>query len=440
MTDIRGGTCRAPGDEKLETTPLMEDVPQPRPSSQPAASTRDAWSPEARLLVWCARTTVPESVSMRIRETAGGQINWPLVLDLAWFHGVGTLMHRTLSSVCADLVPSLAMNALRQRSQAEALANRALTRELTALYDAFKENGVPVIAFKGATLAAVAYGNIELRDFGDLDFIVPQRRLADAQRVLWSKGYRPQDASRETFHQSHADEPYHLFVKKNVPGYVDLQWVMAHEAFAFRLDRPDIWDRRASVSVDGKSVCSLAVEELLIVLCVHGSKHAWERLKWVVDVAELLRANRLDWKRVFAMATAWRCRRMVLLGLALAHRLMQVPLPSMILNEFSADADIPELAWRMPQTLLVRQEEGIGEEAGPALYYSLKDSCWDRWRYALTLLRHDHPILRRLPDWFRSRGPLSRCAKGAVLFRASRLFGALKRTHSLFAGTKHSAC
>ena len=62
----------------------------------------------------------------------------------------------------------------------------------------------------------------------------------------------------------------------------------------------------------------MAPEELLIILCVHGSKHAWERLKWVVDVAELLRSQRLNWKRVFSTATKWKCRRMALLGLAFA--------------------------------------------------------------------------------------------------------------------------
>jgi hypothetical protein len=43
---------------------------------------------------------------------------------------------------------------------------------------------------------------------------------------------------------------------------------------------------------------------------------------------------------------------------------------------------------------------GVAQD-GPALYFSLKDSWWERWRCGLVLLHHDPPILRPLPSWFR---------------------------------------
>ncbi|MEO8342158.1 MAG: nucleotidyltransferase family protein, partial [Nitrospirota bacterium] len=65
-------------------------------------------------------------------------------------------------------------------------------------------------------------------------------------------------------------------------------------------------------------VRGMAPEEFLIILCLHGSKHGWERLKWVADVAELLRSQWINWKRVFSTAAERKCHRMLLLGLALA--------------------------------------------------------------------------------------------------------------------------
>jgi hypothetical protein len=293
------------------------------------------------------------------------------------------------------------MDALRRETQAGILLNQVLSAELVQLCAAFEAQGVPVVPFKGATLAAMAYKDSSLRDFDDLDFIVPQHRLTDAQRVLWSQGYRPRDRSRDEQDATHADEPYHVFVKRNSLLRVDLQWVMAHEQFSFRLDRPEVWRHLAPISVNGKQVRGLSPEDLMIVLCVHGAKHAWERLKWVADVAELMRAQRLDWRRMFAAATAWRCRRMMLLGLALAHRVMEASLPPDILAEVQEDQDVSDLAPRMPKNLLVNQRSGIDEHDGPALYLSLKDTRWDRWRYGVTLSRADHPIVFKPPVWFR---------------------------------------
>lgn len=383
-------------------------------------------SPEGQLLVWCARTVVPELVRHRIRKAMGPSLNWPLFLSLVWFHDVGALVYRTLNEVCPDVVPKSTLDVLRQRAQAGALLNRALAKELAQICQAFQESGVPVIAFKGAPLAIMAYREQTLRDYGDLDLVVPQHRLTDAQRVLWSQGYRPQDQIKPAPVESHHDEPYHLFVKKNVPGYVDLQWVMAHEHFAFRLDRPEIWDRCVPLSVEGKQVMSLSPEDLLIILCVHGSKHAWERLKWVADVAELLRAQRLNWNLVFATATTWKCRRMLLMGLALAHRVMEVPLPPDIVHTALTDPDLAVLVERVPKSLLAQQQEGIDEHDGPALYFTLKDSWWDRWRYAIVVLRHDHHKFQNSPSWFRWKREVRLLAHLVERLRASASISVVK--------------
>ena len=395
-------------------------------STQAVGGVNPARLPEAQFLIGCARTSCSELTSRRIREAAQHEMNWPLLLDLARYHGVGPLLYRTISTVCPDLVPKASLDALRQVTQAGTLLNRVLVSELVQLCRAFDESGVPVIPFKGATLAAMAYKDLSLRDFDDLDFIVPQHRVADVKRVLWSLGYRPRDRSHDKLNAADADEPYHVFVKKNCVLRVDLQWVMAHEQFAFHLDRPEIWDPLIPVSIDGQVVRGLAPEDLLIILCVHGSKHAWERLKWMMDVAELVRSQQLNWKLVLSTATKWKCRRMLLLGLELANQLMETPLPADVLNEISADHDVTVLARRMPKSMLTHHHDGIDEHDGPALYFSLKDRWWERWGYGLVLVRHDHPSIKHLPSWFRWKRQVTLLSHIGEFFRASAANNALK--------------
>lgn len=377
-----------------------------------------SWFPEARFLLLCTRMSVSEAVRQRARETALEPLDWSLVSDLARFHGVGPLLWRSITATCADLVPPATLAALRQVTQAGRLLNGALARETVRISRAFEEKGVPAIPFKGAALAALAYEDTNLRDFDDLDFVVPQARLAEARAILSAHGYRPLSRSRESFQDAHYDEPYHLYIHETSRLLIDLQWVMAHEQFFFRLDRTDIWDRRVALSMEGGQVSTMAPEELLIVLCVHGSKHAWERLKWIVDVAALIRAQTLDWDRVLAGATRWKCRRMLLLGLRLAQQTMNATLPPAVWAAVRADADVMTLAARMPKSLLFHPQDGIDEHDGPALYYSLKDTRLEQWRYALDLCREDHRVIRDSPEWFRHRRFLQGLARTAQPVRS----------------------
>lgn len=400
----------------MRTHPIgMEPSTPPLPDSE--GGPRSTWFPEAHFVILCSRTRVSESVARQIRDTAQRTIDWPLVLELARHHGVGPLLYRTICAVCADLVPKESMDALCNLTQTGTLLSQALLEELVQLCCAFSRSGVPIIPFRGATLAASAYGDHGIRHFDHLDFIVRQHRLADAERLLWSQGYRPSDSLPP-------GDPDRVFVKKNSSIRVALQWTMTHGQFTFHLGRNEIWNRRTSVRINGDFVEAVAPDELLILLCVHGSKHAWEKLKWTVDVAELLRAQSLDWQRILTTATTWKCRRMVLLGLALAHWIFNTPLPPHIRVMLSRDPDILQLAWRMPKGLLASDRDGIDQADAVALYFALKDTWADRWLYGLSLLRDDHPILDRWPVWIRPRllmwlTPIARA------FRASPLVHAL---------------
>ncbi len=392
-------------------------------------------APEAELLVWCARTVLTDNLTACIRERVQESLDWSMVLELAEYHGVVPLLYKNLSAVSSDLVPAEVLTRLRQKSQAGALLNRALAKELVVLCEAFTVRGVPVIPIKGATLAVLAYRDLALRDFTDLDLLVPEGSLEEARAVLSTLGYERRSVVAEQGNSHHDDGPYQVFVKRRTLYRVDLQWVMAHQHFAFRLDRPELWARRVAVAFENQTVPGLAPEDLLIVLCVHGSKHAWEHLKWVCDVAELVRAYpELDWNQIFVHAANWRCRRMLYLGLAVAHLLLDAPLPAAVLERLEADGEVMALARRMPAGLLSDAHEGITEEQAGALYFSVKDSWWERWRLGLLLCRAHSPMAVSPPSWCRGRLPLSCLARIIVpLHRevkrllSPRLRGAINR-------------
>lgn len=373
--------------------------------------------PESELLIWCARMVVTEDLAAGIRQRVQGPLDWDGLIDLACYHGVGGLLHRNLATLCADFVPVESLTVLRRRMQAGTLLNQLLAHELTILCEAFEAQGVPVIPIKGASLAASVYGDLTIRDFSDIDLIVPERSMTEAQAVLLNLGYESEVPSLDRSKTDHEKDPHHVFLKKQKLFRVDLQYEMAHSQFVFLLDRPEFWLHRRPVLVANKTVQALPPEYLLIILCVHGSKHVWEQLKWVCDVAELLRVHQhLDWDRIFKSALTWRCQRLVYMGLSLAHLLLDAPVPERVLARLSADSDVQMLSRRMPFTLLADHHAGVKENQAVALYFSLKDSWLERWKFGLMLCRDKDPLITTPPAWFRWRTSLSYLARFVFLF------------------------
>lgn len=368
--------------------------------------------PEAELLVWCARTDIADELKQRIRKRVQESIDWSMVLDMAEYHGVVPLLYKSLSTVTPDLVPGHVLATLRQKAQVGSLLNQSLAKDLVDLCEAFEVRGVPIIPIKGATLAVLAYGDLALRDFTDLDLLIPRQSLSEARTIILSQGYERKTTNGES-RESHSHEgPYHVFIKKRPISRVDLQWVMAHQHFTFWLDRPEFWRSRRPVMLKDKPVPGLSPEMLLIVLCVHGSKHAWELLKWVCDVAELLRSQpNLDWDQIVSCASNWHCQRMLYMGLSLAHRLLDAPLPERVLTRLKDETEVQELSHRMPASLLENYHEGISEEQAGALYFALKDSWRERWWLGVLLCRAHSQLALTPPAWLHWRTSLSRLAR-----------------------------
>ena len=368
--------------------------------SKPPRPGISAMSAEGRLLVLCARTAVSEFVRVEITDLVCDGINWDLLWQLSKAHGVAPLVYRNLAAICPAAVPSAIHEAYRRQNQSTTLMNTVLAKELVALLDALAAKGVMAIPFHGVTLAQVAYGDLSMRECEDMELIVEHGAVSQARKVLWSHGYQLLGADNDA--EADPREGHHVFLKRNGMAMVKLQWGLAGYHSNFRLDRHALWGRLKPVGLPTKAVMGLCPEDLLILLCVHGTLHNWKQLKWVCDIAEFVRRKpALDWSRILFQASEWRCRRMVLLGLAMAQNLFDIVLPRTVSHEIESDTDLPVLVRRMPQQLLKHPDQGIDEDCADAVSLTIKDSVWARWKLGLILCRVDAEVIHRPLPWFR---------------------------------------
>jgi hypothetical protein len=222
-----------------------------------------------------------------------------------------------------------------------------LSAELLKLLDAFDEQKIRVIPLKGPVLSAALYGGQALRTSADLDLLVRPSDLLLTKSLVEGIGYHlesvlhwPVDVAcfrRRDFQLSFNDPTDRMSI--------DVHWRLLPGYFPVPVDEAEVWSNLRSVSWAGANVWTLAPEHLLLFLCAHGTKHLWERLGWICDIARLLQVEpEIDWSRVFSQASRTDTSRMVCLGLLLASDLLDAQLPPAANERVASDARARALA------------------------------------------------------------------------------------------------
>lgn len=293
----------------------------------------------------------------RLRARCGEGIDWGYLLSMAARHGVTPLVYCHLQDLCPEVVPTSWLTLLRERFHRNAQRNLWLASELVQILAAFEANRVPAIAYKGPVLAAAIYGNLALREFCDLDVLIPHGHLPEAREILSALGYwSPFD--RAAAGRAAVGSPgQYQFSSADGEKLLELHTEITLRYFPKAIDLERIAARAQPVSIGGRTVRTASPEDLLLLLCVHGAKDFWIQLKWICDVGEILRCSAdLNWSAVWHEAQRLGCRRMVLLGLRLAHELLATPLPRDIKCLVEADSAVGLLVWQVGQQLF--QEAG----------------------------------------------------------------------------------
>jgi hypothetical protein len=321
-------------------------------TKEPAAT-----NPEIKLLLCCARTSISSETAEQIKTLLQQDIDWTYLIETASRHAVMPLLYQSLKTTCPEAVPKPILSRLRHHYHVNALHNLFMTRELLNLLNLFKTHDIPAIPFKGPVLAASAYSNLTLRQFGDLDILVKKQDFVKAIKLPSSQEY--QNKSQPQWLLDNA--LYKLYLKYNTHEcsltrndsrvVVDIHHRVIEWNF-LPLDFAYMCKDLEPISLDGRTVLHLHPENLLLILCVHGCKHRWERLQWVCDVAEFICTHQqINWENLIKQAKTLGCERMLLMGLIIANNLLGVTIPEPVYQRVQSDPESQSLAVQATQGL-----------------------------------------------------------------------------------------
>lgn len=295
---------------------------------------------ESAVLLACARRFIGAAAPGEVREALAEDLDWPRLLQMAGQHAMLPLLYWELQSDSRR-----PPHELRMCFEANARSNMAKAAELITVLDLLDRNEIEALPMKGPALAVSAYGNLALRSFADLDLLIRREDVIRAKDVLIRDGYRMAShlhwASPSACLRSKDSE---LLLERGHGGPgLDLHWKLLPGYFAPLFGTDQLWRDLRTVSLGGRSVRTLSDENLLLFLCAHGSKHRWERLGWLCDVALIVNGGEIDWELVMARARQQRVERMVLLGLHLVSHWLGAEVPEAVRERVAAQPRVAEL-------------------------------------------------------------------------------------------------
>lgn len=313
--------------------------------------------PEHELVICCARVHAKAHTVERIKSLVQQSLDWQYVIRLAQQQGVMPLLYVNLQKICAASVPTDVLQSLEQLFSTNRFSSLLLTSELIKIFTLLEKQAIAIVPYKGPVLAAAVYGDVSLRQYCDLDLVLHQENILPVKQLLIEQGYEPKDSMTEAeelaFLQSKTEHNYTLvhYGKKII---VELHWRITPR-FTSLIEPKHFWQNLEPATLAGANFLNLSLEDWLPILCVHGSRHRWERLTWLCDIAEIMRLRpNLDWDAVIARSKVLVCRRMLYLGILLAHDLLDAPLPEQVLRKMQADREVMLLVNNTYQQLLYK--------------------------------------------------------------------------------------
>ncbi|MGB7283784.1 MAG: nucleotidyltransferase family protein [Candidatus Acidiferrum sp.] len=271
-----------------------------------------------------------------------GPVEWPAFLELADEHALlGLAANRILSCGKSALPPEI-LPELRERHRAQVLFTLRLTAEMFRLFDGFAASGLETLVIKGPALSVRCYGDAGLRQYGDLDLIARDADILRSTELMTSLGYEAR-VPRAAIQANKAPGEY-AFREASTKLLVEFHTERTFRYHPRPLPVEKLFNRQVRVKIDAHEVPALAPEDELILICIHGAKHFWERLGHIADVAAFVSNQKLDWERVHSAAEEVDAKRMLYAGLRLALDLLDAPLPENVAASVLSDAAVGQLA------------------------------------------------------------------------------------------------
>ena len=341
--------------------------------------------PEWSLLLAASSPDVQDLDFNHIRRLLPQSLDWIATLRLADQHGLISLLYQNLAPL-HDVVPPAVLASLRQSYERNIHKSLFLTRELIRVLDCLGGLGIDVVPYKGVVLSKVYYGDMALRQSGDLDLFVRRQDVTRIESAVRALGYTPRVLIPEDAERNYIDSGYECtFDSAAGINLLEFQWALQPRFYAVDFDMNGLFERAVTVSVADRYMKTPSPEDLLLILSVHAAKHVWGRLIWLCDIAQIIKRQNLNWDWIHSQSQELGIQRILHITLRLMHRFLATPMPARIKDAVLADRAALDFTERIAASVAA----GVTYEEEKLSYFRLmmrlRERPLDRLRFLARL-------------------------------------------------------
>ena len=247
-------------------------------------------------------------------------------------HGVLPLLARALS------LTDLHCEAVRAPARETTFRNLVLAAELVKLIGGLRKLGIEALAYKGPVLAQQLYGDVALRQFRDLDLLIPPADVMRCRDALCQLGYEEFEEFSGSFLRKHVRSQCEWQMRGTASGTtIELHWALFPRYASFDLSVKELIQASVAIEMAGETVRTMDLHHLVLALSAHGTKHLWYRLEWLVDFAMALQNCGDDGEKLLQNSARKGMKRILLISAALAANVLHVRLAPEFESALRAD-------------------------------------------------------------------------------------------------------
>jgi len=269
-------------------------------------------------------------------ELKDAHINWLGNFDRANQLGIGSIIyHRMKQGGMLQHVPEEIVEQSKARYYWNQARNMKRFARLREVLGAFSSAQIPVIALKGAALAEHVYPQMGLRPMADVDLLVHEEDLTNAEQLLVSLGFHANEGNhpREWFRTHH----HHLvpYVSSDGSLIIELHHRLIALEAPIAIPNNDLWERARFANISGVECRILSPEDLLMHLSLHMAVDAYfGKVRVLYDLRETIRhyQKEIDWDTFINIAKAYRISKYLYYAFWLAKVTVRAEVPTQVLS------------------------------------------------------------------------------------------------------------
>ncbi|MDJ0707494.1 MAG: nucleotidyltransferase family protein [Leptolyngbyaceae cyanobacterium MO_188.B28] len=294
--------------------------------------------PQLVFLIDCLKVYLNLAPSSLIHPRISDLINWSQLEQLCRIHGVLPLVYQVFVKVgLLDSLPSPVKQVLVTQNQDMVQRSLLLGAETLKLMRQVQTAGIRVLPLKGTLLSSQLYGDMALRQPGDIDLLVDPAASAQALDLMRSTDYQWQVAqhwnlTQQKLYIGQQGEISWMSSQKRLSLDLHFRWSRNPRLFCLAFDQA--WRSATELTVNrGNTVRVLCPEHQILYLSVHGAVHQWSRLIWLMDIAMLVKHYQtLNWEALHEFAFRLKVRRAVGQALLLTEKYLGIEIPGVWSN------------------------------------------------------------------------------------------------------------